>query len=99
MNSLGMALLAAGIAIVMATNISLAAEQSTTVKGTLSVTKDDGGNCTVVIKDEHGAKYVLVPGEKRQELEKLNQKAVEITGALSSKENTRTLTVQEYRQV
>ncbi|MFZ2052698.1 MAG: TonB-dependent receptor [Candidatus Aminicenantales bacterium] len=99
MITLRCALLAASITILLSTSASLAAEETTTVKGTVVIQKDDAGKVTIVLITKQDRRYVLLPEEIYALLEKFNEKPIEVTGTLATRDGNETLTVISYREV
>lgn len=87
------------MSLLMITSISLGAEQLKTIKGKITITRDDAGNKSIILIDKQGTKYNLIPGENNKKLAEMDKKTVKITGILSIKENTKTIIVQKHNQI
>jgi len=78
--------------------VSAAEAKADTVKGTVSVAKDDAGKVTSVTLKAGDVTYTLA-GDKVKEMEGLDKKVVEVTGKVEEKEGKKTLTVESFKEV
>jgi iron complex outermembrane receptor protein len=92
-------LLAVAIAILLSASTSSAAEETTTVEGTVIVQKGNAGKVTIVLAAKQGRRYVLLPEEIYTELKRFDKKSVEVTGTMATKDGNETLTVTSCREI
>jgi len=78
--------------------VGAAEAKAETVKGTVSVAKDDAGKVTGVTLKAGDVTYTLA-GDKVKDLEGLDKKVVEVTGKVEEKEGKKVLTVESFKEV